>query len=396
MSVVTEIALRKLKNDKKRNIILMAAVGVSMALCSFFTFFKIQTQLYDSPYEGMFFDEYLTKFTDCMNVMMVFLITASFITLNTYCNMLNEENRKPLAVLSTMGATVFQKRSLILSQLFVLFIPSVVAGTLIGVIPGMVAGKMYLSVPVFSSVKLKDIALNLGAAFLLMAVGVGVVLLSYLLSNYKYRKMSVIQSVNLDNMEASITRHGYRNSNVFKSKPLLERLAKKSTEYYSSNYDAISRTFAVAALYPLVGIYMFIRMLTFEMAVDKELTVVAPLEGIFAFLFIALVLLTVLGVLLVFVLSKLQIQNRRRAIKIYISVGMPKEDTWKMILFELKSLIVRSAVYISFSFFIFYFLCQKILYPDLPVFTLTPELVFILFGICMVCYLIKKIFMTKE
>lgn len=345
MSPITKIAKRQLKNHKKRNFIMMIAVSFSMAIISFFMFFKRQTELYPSPYDGAFWDNYLSKFIFCINATVIFLFFATFFTLNTYCKLKNEEIKMESALLSALGATKFQKSSIILIQLTTLYPLPIIIGTLAGIFPGIMAGRYFLSAPLLSF-DIKESMLNLIMAALLIIMGIAVTIISYLFSSLELEKKSVINKVNSQNIAASETRHGYRESNTFKRKPFIQRLGKKSAEYYCQTYNAISRTFTIALSYPALTILIMIFVGFAETAWDE--TVKNAFVGILTTLIVCMVVLSAIGFILVILLSKYQIEIKKQTMKTYLAIGMTHNEINNMILYELKSVILRSVVQLIF------------------------------------------------
>ena len=114
MSPITKIALRRIKKNSRKSIFLTIAVLFSMLMISFFIFFQLQTLAVQNPaYKGLPFTEFMNKVRMSMNVTVVTLVIITFLTVRTYCSMRNEENKEALAVLTSVGATNFQKRKLI-------------------------------------------------------------------------------------------------------------------------------------------------------------------------------------------------------------------------------------------------------------------------------------------
>lgn len=345
MSPIAKIAKRQLKNSKKENLIMMTAIGFSMTLITFFLFFKRQTELYPSPYEGAFWDNYLDKFTFITDATVVFLIFASFISLNTFCKLKSEEIKMESALLSALGATEFQKSSIILIQLITLYPLPIIIGTLVGIFPGIIMGRQFLSVPLFSF-DIKEFALSFAMVLGMIVMGITVTAISYFVSNLKFRKESVINKVNSQNITASETRHGYRESKTFKRQPFIQRLGKKSAEYYNKTYNAISRTFALALSYPALALLVLIFMGFTKTAWDS--TVKTAFLGIMSTLIVCMIILAALGLLLVVLLSKYQIEIKKQTVKTYLAVGMTPDEIKSMILFELKSVILRAVVHLIF------------------------------------------------
>ncbi len=355
MSPITKIALRRLKNNITKNIYLVIAVFLSMTIISLFVFFQLQTTMVKNPsYAGLPFGEFMGKLRLAMNITIAFLVAITFITIRIHCGMRNEDNLQTLAVLTSVGATGSQKRKLLIADILLLYLPPIVLGVIIGIIPGIQIGNSFGGVsgtPITSPMQYIIVAaLVIASAFLLVWLG------NYLPS-FRLGRRSVIQSVKKQNPRASEERHGYRESQTYRSQTLLKRLAKKSIDYYSQTYNRIAVSFATAALYPIISAMLvsYIGKASIVIdsnpydAIDTSAAVLAVISQLLVFLSVGFLVLTCTGIMQALIMSRIQIAARKRAARTYLSAGMTPEDIHKMIHLELQSVIFKVVIILIFS-----------------------------------------------
>ena len=358
MSPITKIALRRIKKNSRKSIFLTVAVLFSMLMISFFIFFELQTLAVQNPaYKGLPFTEFMNKVRMSMNVTVVTLVIITFLTVRTYCSMRNEENKEALAVLTSVGATNFQKRKLIATEVAILYLPPTLIGVCLGMIPGVSLGNLFAGV---SEISASNYISHVLLALVLVIAGMLLISLCYLLPNISFKRRSVIQSVKKQNTEASEQRHGYRQSNTFRSKSLLKRLAKKSIDYYGTVYNKIALSFASSAMYPLLAILLFWNIGNADIVldtnpydgIDTTAAVLAVVDKILVFLGLCFLVLTIVGIMQAVFMARMQFLARKESAHIYLSIGMPETDIKKMILLEMRSVLLKSFVWLLVSGFI--------------------------------------------
>ena len=89
MSPITKIALRRIKKNGKRSLLLSVAVFFSMLMITFFVFFLLQTQKLSAA------DCCGLPIKECMSIATAALTVITFITVRTYCSMQNDEVKIP-------------------------------------------------------------------------------------------------------------------------------------------------------------------------------------------------------------------------------------------------------------------------------------------------------------
>ena len=358
MSPITKITLRRIRKNSRKSIFLTIAVFFSMLIISFFIFFELQTLAVQNPaYKGLPFTEFMNMVRMSMNVTVVTLVIITFLTVRTYCGMRNEENKEALAVLTSVGATNFQKRKLIATEVVILYLPPTLIGVCLGMIPGVSLGNLFTG---GSEITTSRYFSYVFFALVLVIVTMLLISLCYLLPNVSFKRRSVIQSVKKQNTEASEQLHGYRQSYTFRSKSLLKRLAMKSIDYYETVYNKIALSFASSALYPLLAILLFWNIGNADVVldinpydgIDTTAAVLVVVDKILVFLGLCFLVLTFVGIMQAVFMSRIQFLARKESAHIYLSIGMPETDIKKMILLEMRSVLLKSFVWFLASGFI--------------------------------------------
>ncbi len=358
MSPITKIALRRLKNNITKSIYLVIAIFLSMTIISLFVFFQLQTTTVKNPsYAGLPFGEFMGKLRLAMNITIAFLVAITFITIRIHCGMRNEDNLQTLAVLTSVGASGSQKRKLLIADILLLYLPPIILGTIIGIVPGIKIGNSFVGVS--ETLSTSPIQYIIVAA-LVIASAFFLVLLCNYLPSFRIKRRSVIQSVKKQNLKASEERHGYRESQTYRSQTLLKRLAKKSIDYYSQTYNRIAISFATAALYPILSVMLFWCIGKADVVIDNNpydgidtsTAVLAVIDKLLVFLGVSFLVLTCMGIMQALIMSRIQIAARRNSTRTYLSIGMPGEDINKMIHLELRSVIFKVVTILIFSIMI--------------------------------------------
>lgn len=355
MNPVTKIAFRRLRKNFGKNFILELSIFVSVLMISFFTFFEIQTLITRNPvYSDLPFYEFLAIVRSCMMVAICVLVAITIITIRTYCSMKNNDNAETLAVLTSVGATSSQKKKLTKIEMWVLYVLPTILGTIAGVFPGVMAGNAFQGLEMTSNY---NYLLYTTVAVAIMVISLIVIRLCYVIPNIHFKKRSVIQSVKKQNLEASETTHGYRNSETFRSKALISRLAQKSSDYYKKEYNNIALSFASSILYPILAILLLwyvshanivLDVNPFD-GVDTSDAVWSVVMKIVAFLGGCFAILTTIGFTQSIMMSKMQMANRKQATRVYAAIGMTDKDVKTLLRSELKSVVFKSVIIVIFA-----------------------------------------------
>lgn len=355
MLPITKIALRRIKNNLYKNLFLVLAVFFSMMMISFFVFFELQMLVTQNPaYQGLPFTEFMDKVRTCMNITIVFLILITFITIRIHCSLKSEENTQIIAVLTSIGATGAQKRKLIFMDIVLLYLPATLLGILAGIIPGIKTGDLFHGV---TEATAQAYLLYTSTAIVLAILSVVMIALCNYLPSIQIKRKSVIQAVRKQNVKAAEQKHGYRRSQTYRSQALLKRLAKKSIDYYSKNYNGIAWAFAAAALYPVLGVLLLWNIGNSEVIIDANphdgfdtsASVLAVVDNMLLFLAVCFLILTIVGLIQAIITARIQAAARRNSACAYLSVGMVRSDVNRMIRYEFISVACRSAVVLIFG-----------------------------------------------
>lgn len=355
MTPITKIALRRIQRNWQKSILIAFAITFSMAMIAFFLFFNLQTSLIRNPeLHDLPFGKFVGNVSKCMRVTVNVLLITTFLTVRLHCSMQREENAHTRAVLTSIGASGQQKRKLIRIDLLTLYIPPVILGVLLGIIPGIKLGNHFLCI---SDAAVADLTLYTLTATGIISAGILLILLCNFLPEISFKKRSVIGAVKKQNSAASETRHGYRQSKTFKNQSLLKRLAKKSIDYYSKTYNPIALSFASAAIYPITMLLFFYHIGNTEVVLDSNpydgidtaSAVLEATDNILLFLGGCFLALTCIGLAQAFLMAKIQLAARKRSAQTYLSIGMPDRDVRKMIFLELRSVLLRSFGYLIFG-----------------------------------------------
>ena len=351
MSPVTRIALRRIKRDLGKSILLMVAIFISMQIISSLLFFEFAIlPIQENAYQALPIQMFLGNFRGGINITAVCLILLAILTIRMHCGIRREENRQTLAVLTSIGAVNRQIGKLVWVDIWILYVPPAVLGVIGGMLPCILIGKGIQT----ERIQWVQFA---GLAVAIIVAGIGLIILCNLFPAIPRKRRSVIGSVKKHNTKASKQTHSYRQSRTYRSQALAKRLAKKSVDYYSKTYNEIAITFASAALYPILAILLFWYVgnanVLFETYRQDEIAVaLGDLEQIFVFLGIGFVVLTAVGILQAYLMARVQFAARKKAAHIYLSIGMPESDIHKMIRSELKSVVLRSVILLIFGTYV--------------------------------------------
>ncbi len=353
MPPVTKIAIRRLRRGLYKNILLSVAVLFSFAVMSVLIFFELQMSVAGvGAYKDLPFDEFAAKLEICINITVLFLVIITAVTFRLHCGMRADENAPLLAVLTGIGATELQKSALINTDIFLLYLPSIVLGTFLGAPVGIIAGNS-----LFGVYGRSDIPAYAFTAAVIVFFGFLLSVLCSYLPTVSFKKGSVIGAVRRQNPKASAERHGYRSSETYRRGSLLRRLARKSSDYYHKAYGRIALSFAIAALYPLLAVMLFVGITGLDVVIDINpydgadtfSAVMEALENIIFFLGFCFAALAVIGALQAMLMTKMHALERRSTARTYLSIGMTSDDLSKMIRYELLGVTFKVCVILLFS-----------------------------------------------
>ena len=349
MNPITAIAIRRIKRNLGKSILLSVAMLVLILLISFFSFFAYRTNilLSSAGSDSLPIKNFTAIMMGCMRLTAVILTIITLITLCFYINMRREDNRQILSVLLSVGATSAQKNGIIFTEILLLYLPWVMIGAFGGIFLAEHFAVRFVSI--FSDIKFDFGILHILAVLMFVLFGT---LIPILIGFLPDRRCSVISKVKNQNKNAAKDKHSYRQSRTFNSMNILQKLAKKCTDYYSQTYRSISVSFSIALTYPLLGLMLFLYMTRVEVTLDTNPfdgidTVNAVMDivgGLTSFFVICFLILTFVGVVQTVSMIKFQNMRRRKSGEIYLRIGLDGSDFKRMMKYEHRSVILRSAV----------------------------------------------------
>ena len=347
---VKKIAQRRIKQDAKRCILLSSAVMFSMLLISFFIFFSLRVMTAENSYGELPFWKFLDGTLDGMRVTVVFLIIITAITTRTYCRLRAQETDRTLAVLTSVGATAKERRALIFEEIRILYIVPVLAGVLTGALSGSYMARYFIDIKATDP----SVYIRFGYAAILLAVlGIVLAALCHIMPERKRNKTSVIGKVRRQNAEVSAVSHSYHQSKTYREGSITKRLSKRSIYYYRDTYNKIALSFAASALYPILAFSLIGRIVKIEIVLDENpyggpdtsAAVFGASSKMLMFLLACFLALTVVGILEALMITRLQIERRRKTARVYRSVGMQERHIRRMIRSEILGTVERAVIY---------------------------------------------------
>lgn len=300
----------------------------------------------------------LSEFTEqifrYLTVALFAVVILTLFSIYVFIQLRAEENKKFYATLESIGATHQQRRTVMLTELCILYLCPALVGSIIGAVIGKmisinVAKVIYTDFK--SNVSTAVVVLVLYAIFALLSIAV------VFLTDIKKQK-SAIESLKLYNKDEADKSHSYRNSNTFRSMPIEKRVAKKSVEYYKRSYRRISVVISGCTSYLVLAIIFLVKFSRTRVAVDDNPYDNIDTSAFSTYLVNHLMLLTTLSLFLLFLLSVGQIimmikaQNavRRGSMLSYKSVGMTDAGTKRVLRYEYSTVIYNSLIYTIFLF----------------------------------------------
>lgn len=351
-SPIGRIVFRRIRRSWLRNLIVSVSVMISIFMISFFITFYLQTMRSQSGDTGMSagFGEFISAVQTSMMKSVIILVIATSIMIRIHCRMRSDENRRILAVLKSVGAAGKHNRRFVLTEIAILFLPPIMIGAALGIFPGVILGNYFIS-----SDEL-HVSIYGGVFAAIIIISTAIVLMCCILPEIHIKRNSVIADVRSLNAAESETRHSYQQSRTFREKPFVQRLAQKRCNYYSTTYNAISMSFALAILYPAIAIILF-RIITQKgIVVDDNpydgintaISVIEVARWMLLFLIDMFSVLSIVGVFQAVSVARIQIMKIHESGKIYISLGMTRRELKLMNRNEIRIIATRAAAIFIF------------------------------------------------
>ena len=147
MSPIIKIAVRRMRGNLKKSVLLLIAILFSTALLSFFAAFEIQIIFADvTAYDSLPFRKFLNGVKLCFGFAFIFVLTNIISALRIYCRIRKGDNDHLLAVLTSIGAKPTQKIEVIIAELLLMYVPAISIGCVIGVAFGTGACREFIGV----------------------------------------------------------------------------------------------------------------------------------------------------------------------------------------------------------------------------------------------------------
>ena len=351
--LLRRIAIRRLKKSRE-TVLLALGMLFSVTLVSFFLFFTVTVKGESSALaQGLPHITFVRLVAEGMSVAATLLSLATLLTMRTWARLSMEASAGTVAVLHSMGATASQQRYLLLTELSMQYLPALLTGTTLGAVGGLWMSCSLLDGAVDVIAKSPAYAL-LWLAILL--VSGGLLVLCYTVPHIRIKGLtpSAAESLRRRGRSVSTEAHGYRQSKTYRRQSLLKRLATKSVDFYKARYGSLALSLAVSVFYPLLAVLLMYHLLGASVMLDTNPfdpsdtadAVAASVMGLLTMIAVGFLLLTVQGVWGGVLLIRTQLEQRKLAGRAYLSMGMTERDLRRVMRLELRSLLLRSSLYL--------------------------------------------------
>ncbi len=349
---VTKIARKRLRRNFRDGIFSAFAVFLSVFMIALLLVFSQYTQVAENlEREKLPFEEFLLKTELAVNITVTLVAIVTLLTLRIHCRIKNESSLHTLALLTSLGATGWHKLKLILCEILPMYLPSVVLGVSLGLPTGISLGER------FTGVVGAELFSYSADAVMLVAVAFFAVFLCASLPSIELRKRSLIATVRKHDQQASEERHGYRQSMVYKGQEIVRRLSKESADYHYASYNRIAVTFALAVLYPVIAWHLFDSIVNTDIVLDfnpfdsvyTSSAVISAVREMFVFLGIICLSLTCMGIVQAILMVRLQLEMRKKTLRVYLTLGMTRADIRRLARMEIGYVLLKSAVILLFA-----------------------------------------------
>lgn len=353
MPLLRRIAVRRLKKSRE-TVLLALGMLFSVLLVSFFLFFTVTVKgESDALAQGLPHIKFVRSVADGMSVAAALLSVATLMTMRTWAKLSMEASAGTVAVLNSMGATAAQRRYLLLTELSMQYLPSLLVGTTLGGACGLWMGDSLLGGSV-------DVTANAPAYALLwlaiLLVSGGLLVLCYTIPHVRIKGLtpSATESLRRRGRSVSTEVHGYRQSKTYRRQSLLKRLATKSVDFYKARYGSLAVSLAVSVFYPLLAVLLMYHLMGASVILDNNPfdfadtadAVAASVTGLLTVIAVGFLLLTAQGVWGGILLIRAQLEQRKLAGRAYLSMGMTERDFRRVMLLEMRVLLLRSFLYL--------------------------------------------------
>ena len=352
--LLRRIAVRRLK-ESRETVLLALGMLFSCLLVSFFLFFAVTVREGTTALAaGLPHIDFVRGAADGMNVAALLLTLATVLSIRTWAGLSADASAHTVTVLHSMGATAAQRRYLLWTELSMQYMLSLLVGTTVGAVGGTLTAHTLIGNP---AVALFD--LGIVYALLWMAILLGgwvILILCYTLPHLRIKGLtpSITESLRRRGHAVSTEVHSYRQSKTYRRQSFLNRLAKKSVDFYQTRYRSLALSLAVSVFYPLLAVLLLYHLLGASVTLDTNPfdgidtmdAVMGSVMSLLAVVGLGFLLLTAQGIWGGSLLIRTQLAQRRQAGRAYLAMGMTERDFRRVTALELRSLLLRSGLYL--------------------------------------------------
>ena len=362
------IALRRLKASRE-TVPLALGMLFSLLLLSFFGFFTVTVQgELAALANGLPHVAFVRRVADYMRVAAGLLAVATFLTVRTWAKLSSEASGKTAAILNSLGTTSAQRRYVRRVELIVQYGAALLVGTTAGAVGGIAVAQNFLENTVDVREKLPIYVI---LWITVLTASAGVTVLCYTLPQISLRRFAPTATERLrrGGQAVSAEAHGYRSSQTFKRQSLLKRLAAKSVDFYKIRYQSLATSLAVSVFYPLLAGLLIFHLLGETVVADTNpydgiataAAVADSIRGLLGMIAVGFLLLTAQGVWSAILLIRAQIAHRKQVGRAYLAMGMTEREFRRVMLLELRVVLLRGSICLLLLFLIANFLFLRII-----------------------------------
>lgn len=362
------IALRRLKASRE-TVPLALGMLFSLLLLSFFGFFTVTVQgELATLANGLPHVAFVRRVADYMRVAAGLLAVATFLTVRTWAKLSSEASGKTAAILNSLGATSAQRRYVRRVELTAQYGAALLVGTTAGAVGGIAVAQNFLENTVDVREKLPIYVI---LWITVLTASAGVTALCYTLPQISLRRFAPTATERLrrGGQAVSAEAHGYRSSQTFRRQSLLKRLAAKSVDFYKIRYQSLATSLAVSVFYPLLAGLLIFHLLGETVVadtnpydgIDTAAAVADSIRGLLGMIAVGFLLLTAQGVWSAILLIRAQIAHRKQVGRAYLAMGMTEREFRRVMLLELRVVLLRGSICLLLLFLIANFLFLRII-----------------------------------
>ena len=362
------IALRRLKASRE-TVPLALGMLFSLLLLSFFGFFTVTVQgELAALANGLPHVAFVRRVADYLRVAAGLLAVATFLTVRTWAKLSSEASGKTAAILNSLGATSAQRRYVRRVELTAQYGAALLVGTTAGAVGGIAVAQNFLENTVDVREKLPIYVI---LWITVLTASAGVTALCYTLPQISLRRFAPTATERLrrGGQAVSAEAHGYRSSQTFKRQSLLKRLAAKSVDFYKIRYQSLATSLAVSVFYPLLAGLLIFHLLGETVVadtnpydgIDTAAAVADSIRGLLGMIAVGFLLLTAQGVWSAILLIRAQIAHRKQVGRAYLAMGMTEREFRRVMLLELRVVLLRGSICLLLLFLIANFLFLRII-----------------------------------